>query len=172
MKKLKSVLKQNPQDVEIAHTKSEAAPAKLATSFARHLSGRQFIGDLMHRLQNMVKMQRFTTGSLEFQSRDFGALKLAAEVRGGHLKVNLGALSGQVSSELTALKGDLEENLKLLGFEEVDLSFGSQSQGKQQWQQKKEEEIVSDVKLTGDQEADLELLNDWLRRQEIDEAAV
>ena len=140
-------------------------------SFINKLVSGKFMQQLVDKIQNMVKAQSSITASLDFKSVDFGDMKLAAEATGSKLAIKLAGIGQALSSEIVAMKSDLEVELKHLGFDDVDIDFGdsgrSDSEGKNPFEEELQRRVNKDpVKLPGDYLADLGKIDEWLKDYE------
>jgi len=166
LKRMKQILTQQKGDsFAFESVQSKMAQARSVATPVQRAFGGNMLNQVVGRIQAMINSQSMVSGSLEFSTLDFGDMKLAAEIQGGKLSVSFSGMSQQVRAELIAMRQDLQDELKVLGFEDVDLGFGFDQQGS--GGQAFEEEMAekrqkAGVKLVGDQAADITRISEWL----------
>ena len=121
----------------------------------------------MDKIDKFIKSSQSTSTTIDLQSPGLGDMKVAAEVTGAKLSLNISSLSQSIRAELIHLRSELNQDLKSLGFEDVELGFDfgdeENSKGNPFEEQMEEKRQKDPVKLPGDYLADLAEISTWLK---------
>ena len=169
IKKLKAILKQNPSEsqFEVENQQTQKTQNQPRLQFVNKIVSGRLVHQIVEKLQSMLSESRVLSTTVDIQSLEFGDLKLSAESTGARISVNLSTLNQQVRADLLALKAELENDLKQIGFENIDLSFNADQEGENPFQEEMDKKKQQDqVKLPGDVLGDLAQISDWLRQFE------
>ena len=171
IKKMKSILNSNSQNSQSAdfnlnqQAKLQANNAKPA--FMNRVNSGQFMQQLVDKIQNMVKANTTLSAKVDFSSAEFGDMKLAAEAQGTSLAVKLSNIASNMKADVVNLKAELDAELKNLGFENVELDFGSESDrgsNSNVFEDEMQKRLSGEhVKLPGDHLADLKAIDEWMK---------
>ena len=171
IKKMKTILKSNAQNTQNAdfslNQQSKVQGPNIKPSFMNRVSTGQFMQQLVDKIQSMVKAGTTLSASVDLKSAEFGDMKLAAEAQGTNLAVKLSNIASTMKADIVSLKGELDAELKNLGFENVELDFGTGSENgshSNAFEHEMQKRLSGEhVKLPGDQLADLKLIDEWLK---------
>jgi len=118
------------------------------------------IQDIMNNLKTMLNgndMDPKTKLSLDFQTRALGQMRMSVLHRQDSIDVSIEVGSDSSKQELMKQKDELSEQLKQLGYKNVnvDISYGDHQEQQDTQQKASGNEDARNVKLSGDQEADV-----------------
>ncbi|NQZ56526.1 MAG: hypothetical protein HRT88_03520 [Lentisphaeraceae bacterium] len=164
LKKMKQILKEHNVDGLSFETVQKQQMMNTSPVQKMH-AGTNTLNQMMNRIQTLINSKPLVSGSMEFQSIDFGDMRLAAEIQGERISVEFSSMNQHMRSELLGLKQGIHDELKLLGFEDIDLNFdfGQEQQTKQSFEDELARKESEKVKLVGDQAGDIEEIREWLR---------
>ena len=171
IKKMKTILKSNAQNSQSAdfslNQQSKVQTNNVKPSFMNRVSTGQFMQQLVDKIQSMVKASTTLSASVDFKSAEFGDMKLAAEAQGTNLAVKLSNIASTMKVDIISLKSELDSELKNLGFENIELDFGTGSENgsnSNAFEQEMQKRLSGEhVKLPGDHLADLKLIDEWMK---------
>ncbi|MCM8541851.1 MAG: hypothetical protein NE328_16400 [Lentisphaeraceae bacterium] len=173
LKKMKTILKVNSQPSQLGEAVQENSSklqnTMLRPSFMNRATSGKFMQQLVHQIQNMVNSKTTLSASVDFRTAEFGDMKLAAEAQGSNLSVKLSNIASSMKLDIVSLKSELDTELKSLGFDNVELDFGTESETSQRhaFQEEMNKRLGKDqVKLPGDHIADLNAISEWMKNFE------
>ncbi|MCM8534322.1 MAG: flagellar hook-length control protein FliK [Lentisphaeraceae bacterium] len=168
LKKLKSIVNKNESsEIPVSEFSNKQVNVKNKLAFIEKMNGSNLAKQIVDKLDRFLKATNVKSTNLTLQTPGLGEMKVAAEVTGAKLSLNLSSLNQNVRAELISIRQELSEDLKALGFDDVDLGFdfgdGDES-GKNPFEDQMEEKRQKDpVKLPGDYLADLAEISTWLQ---------
>jgi hypothetical protein len=168
LKKLKNILnKKEGGDFSLSEQQSAKVNNKTSLNFLNKLNGSHLAKQIVSKIDQLLKGTQTTKTTIDLQAPGMGDMKIAAEVTGAKLSVSLSSLSQSIRAELMPLRQELSEDLKALGFDDVELGFdlnddgqGQRNAFEDQLEQKRQKDPV---KLPGDYLADLAEISEWLQ---------
>ena len=167
LKKLKNIIKHSePAENTFSDQLQNKSVQKNKLNFINKMNASAMVKQLVDKIDKFVKSTQ-SSATIELQTPGLGDMKVAAEVVGSKLSLNISSLSQSIRAELIHMRSELNQDLKALGFEDVDLGFdfGDQGKdGKNPFEDQLEEKRQKDpVKLPGDYLADLAEISNWLK---------
>lgn len=171
IKKMKAILNNNSQNSQSPdfslNQQGKVQVNNMKPAFMNRVANGQFMQQLVDRIQSMVKANTTLSASVDFKSAEFGDMKLAAEAQGTSLAVKISNIASTMKIDVLSLKSELDTELKNLGFESVEIDFGSGSEGggnSNAFEQEMQKRLSGEhVKLPGDHLADLKAIDEWMK---------
>ena len=167
LKKLKNILKKSePSEGNFSEQLQNKSVQKNKLNFVNKMNASTLVKQLIDKIDKFVKSTQ-SSATIELQTPGLGEMKVAAEVVGSKLSLNISSLSQSIRAELIHMRSELNQNLKALGFEDVELGFDfadQENSSKNPFEDQIEEKRQKDpVKLPGDYLADLAEISNWLK---------
>ncbi|MCM8525586.1 MAG: hypothetical protein NE327_03650 [Lentisphaeraceae bacterium] len=173
LKKMKTILKVNSQTSQVGEAFQENLNKlqnnTLRPSFMNRATAGRFMNQLVNQIQNMVNSRTTLSASVDFRTAEFGDMKLAAEAQGANLSVKLSNIASNMRLDIMSLRNELDTELKNLGFENVELDFGSdrENSNRHAFHEEMNKRLGKDqVKLPGDHIADMNAISEWMKNFE------
>ncbi|MCH2205398.1 MAG: flagellar hook-length control protein FliK [Lentisphaerales bacterium] len=168
LKKLKNIVKKNESSENpFSEQIQNKSVQKNKLNFINKMNASSLVKQLVDKIDKFIKSSQSTSTTIDLQSPGLGDMKVAAEVTGAKLSLNISSLSQSIRAELIHLRSELNQDLKSLGFEDVELGFDfgdeENSKGNPFEEQMEEKRQKDPVKLPGDYLADLAEISTWLK---------